>query len=175
MMSRRSWLYAVVLLMFWVPVAAQSTTGTIQGTVRDNQDAVVPGAAVAVRNVQTNAVRSLTTDPAGFYRFLNMPVGEYELTVDLAGFGKHVRSGITLAMNQDAVVNVGIQPASISENVEVRGERRSTRRRAAAQYDDARSRCAFRYDADRRASGERCELPRRLRRGAVSAWRQPAR
>ncbi len=122
MMSRRSWLYAVVLLMFWVPVAAQSTTGTIQGTVRDNQDAVVPGAAVAVRNVQTNAVRSLTTDPAGFYRFLNMPVGEYELTVDLAGFGKHVRSGITLAMNQDAVVNVGIQPASISENVEVRAD-----------------------------------------------------
>ena len=41
-----------------VTATAQSTTGTIQGTVRDNQDAVVPGATVTVRNVETNATRT---------------------------------------------------------------------------------------------------------------------
>lgn len=119
---RRPWLYVVAFVILSLPVAAQSTTGTIQGTVRDNQEAVVPGATVTVRNVQTNAVRTVTTDAAGYYRFLNMPVGQYELTVELAGFGRHVRSGITLSMNQDAVVDVGIQPAAISESVEVRAD-----------------------------------------------------
>jgi hypothetical protein len=110
-----------VLLAVTLPAlaAAQSTTGTIQGTVRDNQDAVVPGATVTVRNIQTNASRSVTSDASGFYRLLNMAAGEYELTVELAGFGKYVRSGITLALNQDAVVDVSIQPASISESIEV--------------------------------------------------------
>jgi hypothetical protein len=101
------------------PAVAQSTTGTIQGTVRDNQDAVVPGATVTVRNVQTNATRSGVTDAGGFYRFLNMPVGQYEVIVELAGFGKHTRSGITLSLNQDAVVDVQIQPAGIAETVQV--------------------------------------------------------
>ena len=119
---RRPWLYVVAFVILSLPAAAQSTTGTIQGTVRDNQEAVVPGATVTVRNVQTNAVRTVTTDAAGYYRFLNMPVGQYELTVELAGFGRHVRSGITLSMNQDAVVDVGIQPAGVSESVEVRAD-----------------------------------------------------
>jgi hypothetical protein len=101
------------------PVVAQSTTGTIQGTVRDNQDAVVPGATVTVRNVQTNATRSGVTDAGGFYRFLNMPVGQYEVTVELSGFGRLTRSGIILSLNQDAVVDVQIQPAGIAETVEV--------------------------------------------------------
>ena len=48
-----------------------------------------------------------------------MPVGSYELTVELAGFSKYVRSGITLSLNQDAVVDVQLQPASISECIEV--------------------------------------------------------
>jgi hypothetical protein len=52
---------------------AQATTGSIQGVVRDNQDALVPGATVTVRHVQTNASRTLATDGTGAYRFLNMP------------------------------------------------------------------------------------------------------
>ena len=40
-----------------------------------------------------------------------MPVGAYELTVELSGFSKYVRSGITLSLNQDAVVDVQLQPA----------------------------------------------------------------
>ena len=103
-------------------LAAQSTTGTIQGTVKDNQDAVVPGATVSIRNVQTNATRSLVTDGSGNYRFLNVPIGSYEVTVELAGFSKLVRSGITVSLNQDAVVDAQIQPASVSESIEVNAD-----------------------------------------------------
>jgi len=101
---------------------AQSTTGGIQGTVKDKQDAVVPGATVTIRNIQTNASRTAVTDTSGGYRFLNVPVGEYELTVELSGFSRHVRSGLTLSLNQDAVVDVQIQPAGVSENIEVRAD-----------------------------------------------------
>jgi hypothetical protein len=110
----------LALLAGTPPLFAQATTGTIQGTVRDNQDAVVPGATVTVRNVQTNATRTLVTEGNGTYRFLNMPVGNYEMVVDLPGFSTYTRSGITLSLNQSAVVDVQIQPAAIAETVEVR-------------------------------------------------------
>jgi Carboxypeptidase regulatory-like domain len=104
------------------PLAAQSVTGTIQGTVKDNQDALVPGATVTARNIDTGLTRTLTTEANGLYRFLNMPSGRYELTVELAGFSKYIRSGITLSLNQDAIVDVQIQPATVSETIEVRAD-----------------------------------------------------
>ena len=109
----------IALLAGSVPLGAQATTGSIQGTVRDNQDAVVPGATVTIRNIETNAARSIVSEANGFYRFLNVPVGAYELTVDLSGFSKYARSGITVSLNQDAVVDVQIQPAGVAETVTV--------------------------------------------------------
>ncbi|HSL23100.1 MAG TPA: carboxypeptidase regulatory-like domain-containing protein [Vicinamibacterales bacterium] len=104
------------------PCWAQTSTGSIQGVVTDNQNAVIPGATVTIRNIGTNATRSLVTEGDGGYRFLNVPIGEYELTVELSGFAKYVRSGITVSLNQFAVVDVQIQPAGISETVEVRAD-----------------------------------------------------
>src|SRR5678816_1918608 len=101
--------------------AAQSTTGTIQGTVRDEQEAVVTDATVTIRNVATNAVRPAVSGKNGFYRFLSVPVGEYELTIEKGGFLKSVRSGITVSLNQDAVVNVVLQ-AGLTETIEVRAD-----------------------------------------------------
>ena len=80
---------AALVTLVCPALSAQSTTATIQGTVRDNQDAVVPGALVTVRNIETGATRTLTTEGNGNYRFLNMPVGNYDLTVELQGFSKY--------------------------------------------------------------------------------------
>jgi hypothetical protein len=90
--------------------------------VVDNQNLAVPAATVTIRNVDTNVTREMVTDGEGMYRFLNMPVGNYELTVELPGFSRYVRSGLTLALNQTAVVNVEIRPAAVSEVVEVRAD-----------------------------------------------------
>src|SRR5688572_24755488 len=88
----------VIALLAILPLApalwAQSTTGSLQGTVTDEQDAVVPGATVSVRNVDTNARRTALTDTNGRWRIYNLPVGNYEVAIELAGFAKVLRSGL---------------------------------------------------------------------------------
>jgi hypothetical protein len=100
-------------------VWAQSSNGTIRGSVLDQQGAITPGATVTVRNVDTNFSRSATSDESGQFFFSNLPTGNYELTVELGGFQKYVRSGITLAVNQDAVIDVLLQAGGLTETVEV--------------------------------------------------------
>ena len=95
-------LLLLVILASTSLAAAQATTGSIEGIVTDNQGLAVPGASVTVRNVDTNVSRSVVTGADGGYRFLNMPVGNYELTVELTGFARYVRAGITLPLNQDS-------------------------------------------------------------------------
>jgi len=112
-------LIVLVLLAGTNSVGAQATTGTIEGIVKDNQGLAVPGATLTVRNVETNVSRSLASSGDGGYRFLNMPVGNYEITVELTGFARYVRDGITLAVNQVAVVEVELRPAALTELVTV--------------------------------------------------------
>ena len=112
-------LIVLVLLAGTNSVGAQATTGTIEGIVKDNQGLAVPGATLTVRNVETNVSRSLVSSGDGSYRFLNMPVGNYEITVELTGFARYVRDGVTLAVNQVAVVEVELRPAALTELVTV--------------------------------------------------------
>ncbi|HKR60493.1 MAG TPA: carboxypeptidase regulatory-like domain-containing protein [Pyrinomonadaceae bacterium] len=101
-----------------LPVVAQ-TTGSISGTVNDEKGAVISGATVTVRNIATNDTRTAKTDDEGRYRVVNMPVGEYELSVEGSGFAKHVRTGIALVLNQSAVVDVEMKAAGVQEVVNV--------------------------------------------------------
>jgi Carboxypeptidase regulatory-like domain len=112
-------LIVVGLLAGTSTVRAQATTGTIEGVVKDNQGLAVPGATLTLRNVDTNVSRSQVSSGDGSYRFLNMPVGNYEITVELAGFARYVRDGVTLAVNQVAVVEVELRPAALTELVTV--------------------------------------------------------
>ena len=88
-------------------LVAQSTTGTIQGTVSDEQEAVVPGAMVTIRNVATNAVRRAVSERNGFYRVLNLPVGEYTLTIEATGVPGAVREGMRMTRDGGRLIVVG--------------------------------------------------------------------
>lgn len=112
-------LLVAVLLYVVSSVAAQSTTGTISGAVTDEKEAAIPNATVTVRNTETNVARTAQTDADGRYRFENVPVGAYEMTVESGGFAKYVRSGITLALNQPAVVEVTMRAGGVQEIVTV--------------------------------------------------------
>jgi len=101
-----------------LPVAAQ-TTGTISGSVTDEKQAVIPGGTVTARNTETNLLRKIQTDSEGRYRFENLPVGPYEVTVESSGFAKHVQTGITLLLNQAAVIDVQLKPGGLQEVVNV--------------------------------------------------------
>jgi hypothetical protein len=109
---------SVILVCLSVTALAQ-TTGSISGTVKDEKGGIIPKATVTLREVTTNSTRTTTTDDEGRYRFNNILVGDYEVSVETTGFGKHVQSGISLALNQDAVIDVSLQPGGVQATVNV--------------------------------------------------------
>jgi hypothetical protein len=98
---------------------AQATSGAISGIVTDERQAVIANVSVTARNVATNESRSGMTDVEGRYRFPNLSVGLYELTFQVNGFTKVVRSGIELLLNQDAIVNVALKPSAVQEVITI--------------------------------------------------------
>lgn len=110
------------LLVFGLTVAsaaAQGTGATVQGTVRDAQGGILPGAAVVIRNTETGVSRTMTADESGFYRAAALAPGLYEMQVELSGFVRYVRTGLTLTIGQEAVVHVTMQLATVEEAVTV--------------------------------------------------------
>jgi hypothetical protein len=111
-------LASAILICLSISVLAQ-TTGSISGVVKDQKGAIVPKASVTLREVTTNSSRTVASDDEGRYRFNNLPVGDYEVSVQASGFGKYVQSGITLGLNQDAVVDVALQAGGVQATVNV--------------------------------------------------------
>ncbi len=112
----------LVLLVFVMGAAwsvAAQTTGSISGQINDEKGAAILNAAVTVRNTQTNEARTAQTDSEGRYRVPNLSVGDYEVTVEAPGFSKHVQTGITLQLNQPAVVDVAMKAGRIEEVITV--------------------------------------------------------
>ena len=107
-----------VLLSSSIVVLGQ-TSGRISGTVTDEKGAVISNATVTARNTLTNISHDRQTGEDGQYRFENLPVGPYEVTVQATGFSKHVQSGITLILNQNAVIDVSLKTGGVQEVVNV--------------------------------------------------------
>ncbi len=100
---------------------AQSNAADIQGTVKDSTGAVVPNATVTARNPNTNVTRNATTNDQGLYRIINVPPGDYEITVEAASFKKAVLEKVTVTVGQAADIDVVLEPGAISETVTVSG------------------------------------------------------
>jgi hypothetical protein len=99
---------------------SQITTGSIQGTVTDSTNAVIPGAKVEVTQSATNFTKSLTTDQDGRFVFLLLPPGEYTVTVSgKAGFGTLVQENVFLTVGQTISLNLGLKPVSAGEKIVV--------------------------------------------------------
>jgi outer membrane receptor protein involved in Fe transport len=105
-----------------LPVAAQQTTGNIQGRIVDTQRAAVPGVTVTAKNTATGFTRSEVTDAEGLYRINALPVGSYDLHVELAGFAPQDRKGLVVNVAQTIDVNVDLTVAGVSESVSVTAE-----------------------------------------------------
>jgi hypothetical protein len=98
---------------------AQANAADLQGTVKDSTGAVVPNATVTARNPGTNISRSATTNDEGFYRIINLPPGDYEISVEAANFKKAVLTKVTLTIGQAADVDVVLEPGQITESVTI--------------------------------------------------------
>jgi hypothetical protein len=116
------WAVVLSLLLMAIPALAQLPTGTILGTVNDSSGAVVPGATITAKNVDTGFTRTVSTDSGGSYRISALPVGNYQVDITQQGFSKETRSGLTLAVGQEAVVNVTLNIGTTAQTVEITGE-----------------------------------------------------
>lgn len=101
---------------------AQAVDADILGVVKDDTGALMPGALITARNLDTGLTRSVTTDGEGRYRLVALPAGPYTVTAQLAGFQTVVREGITLTINMRADVNFEMKVAPMAESVTVSGE-----------------------------------------------------
>ena len=122
-MSRQIALILGMTLVVALPASSQTqiTTGVIQGTVTDPTGAVVPGAAVEVRNTATNFVRALTTGVDGRFVALQLPPGPYRVTVSLSGFATHVQEDVNLTVGQSITINPVLKVSGTAETVTVSG------------------------------------------------------
>ena len=110
-----------VTLVFAANTGAQTqiTSGTIQGTVLDANGAAVPGASVEVRNVDTNFVRTATTDDDGRFVALQLPSGRYNVTVSKTGFATLVVEKADLTVGQAMNLPISMKVSSVQETVTV--------------------------------------------------------
>jgi hypothetical protein len=109
----------MIALLAQTSLFAQGTTGAITGTVTDPSGAVIAGATVTVKQIETNATKQLTTTEAGTYTVTLLQPGHYMVKVEKAGFKASTQSGITLVMDQTAMINIQLTVGSQQEIVEV--------------------------------------------------------
>jgi hypothetical protein len=108
-----------LLALFAVSLSAQSTSGNIAGTVYDQSGATIAGASVVARNQSTGFENSVTSTSSGQYRLENLPVGNYVLSISVAGFARSEVTNIGVVLNQTVTSNVTMQVAQATTKVEV--------------------------------------------------------
>ncbi len=116
---RRGLLLASGFLLVYAAGLAQTTTGSIVGTVTDPSGGIVSNAGVTVTNMDTNTVLKTTTDAAGSFVFTPLLVGRYSVAVEATGFKKEVRSGLTVDVQSRVRVDFDLQVGAVTESVEV--------------------------------------------------------
>jgi hypothetical protein len=100
---------------------AQTSTGTIEGTVTDPHGSVVPGATVTARQVATNSTRTVASNAQGYYRFDSLPVGAYELSVEASGFQKQLFTQVEVLVGRITDINVALSIGRLEQVVKVEG------------------------------------------------------
>ncbi len=110
----------VSLLLPFAPslLNAQVVGGTIAGRVTDATGALIPGAQVLIRNLDTGQQRNLTTNRDGVFSAPSQPVGSYSVTAEAPGFAAYKNNGVTLTIGQTLELVLALRAAG-SETVTV--------------------------------------------------------
>jgi len=120
---RRSFVSILLLVGMCVSAPAQSTTdGAIGGTVKDPNGALVTGAAVTVRNEETNKESSATTDDEGRFRVSQLQPGNYTVSINATNFAPFNQGKIVVEVGRVTSLDIPLSITGASEVVEVTGE-----------------------------------------------------
>jgi len=102
--------------------ASAQISASLSGTVVDPTGARVSGAAITVKSADLGLERTTTTDSEGRYQLRSLGLGDYEVDVTRDGFRKEIRSGVHLAVGQEAIVEVRLQVGAVSDRVTVEAD-----------------------------------------------------
>jgi len=111
----------MVLLLTCASVFAQGTNGSITGRVVDEQGAAIPGASVTAKSAATGFTRTETSDATGLYRLAALPVGTYDVTIELQGFKTVSKKAIDVNVAQTQTVDFTLAVGAMAETVNVTG------------------------------------------------------
>jgi hypothetical protein len=118
----RNFLLAVCCLFLAALAFGQGAAGTITGTVTDPSGAVVPSATITIRNVANGQNYTATSTETGNFTATQLPVGTYNLSVNVSGFKAHNHPGLELAAAQIMRIDVPLEVGGTGETVTVTGE-----------------------------------------------------
>jgi len=114
-------LRAVLFGALALPLFGQSDVARIVGTITDPSGAVIPGAAVSVRDEKTAQERKATSDAAGYYAIPNLPPSSYSVRAETANMSPAQYKDVPLSVGQERVLNIVLQPSSVTTEVNVSG------------------------------------------------------
>src|ERR1017187_7576067 len=112
----------LLALLVFAHLAQAQVSAAISGRVTDPSGAAVSGATITAKNLETEAVRTAHTDDAGRYLVLSLAVGEYEMRITKQGFQEGVRSGIHLAVGQEASVDMALRLGQVTGQLKVNAD-----------------------------------------------------
>jgi hypothetical protein len=101
---------------------AQTSRGTVSGTVTDPSGAVVMGAAINLTSTETGVQRSATSNEAGIYRFDAVDLGRYEIKVTQQGFRPFLATGFGVEANRTTTLDVRLEVGAVDQQVTVSAE-----------------------------------------------------
>lgn len=117
-------LFALMLTLVFTAFAfAQGTTGTIEGTMKDPQGAVIPGATITVKATGSTAgyTKTAVTSDDGYFIIPNVPVGNYDVSVEKSGFATQ-KVTVTVTLDRAARVDTALAVQGNTANVTVTGD-----------------------------------------------------
>src|SRR5438445_6234601 len=118
-MNRRTWaMLSIVVCCSALAVRSQEVTANLQGVATDASGAVVTGATITARNLDTGVRRTTQTNVDGFYRFSFLPIGPYEGQAEKSGFANELLR-VTLTVGDTVTANFGMKLPGLVEKVEV--------------------------------------------------------
>jgi hypothetical protein len=102
-------------------VNAQTFRGTLLGTVTDATGAVIPGASISVKNMDTGIERTTESNSDGAFTVPELPVGRYSLLATMTGFNPYQADGLEVTVGSQVNLNIVLQTGSQKEEVIVSG------------------------------------------------------
>jgi hypothetical protein len=121
------------LALIYGIAAGQNISASLNGVITDENGGAIAKADVALISVNTGIEFKASTDSGGYYGFLNLPAGDYELKVTANGFQSYTRSGIRIALNEKVRLDAQLKVGAMTEIVQVQAEAQQINREDATQ------------------------------------------